>query len=115
MNETISVVNTNVNQRKKPKFSEEQRKKHCQNYQDSGLGVKEYCEVNNISQSALRTWMGKYPSKTLFTPVSRRSLISHSNKQSCEVMFANGVRLRFPELVDVAIIKQLIKEVGLCN
>ena len=116
MTENIpAVVNKQVTKRKKPKFNDEQRKTHCEDYKDSGLSIKEYCELNKISQSVLRKWMHKLPLKAFFERVNSRASINNINKQTFEIIFPNGIRLRFPELVDVAVIKQLMKEVGSCN
>jgi hypothetical protein len=120
MNENITdVVNEKITRRNKPQFSESQRKKYYKDYQDSGLSVKKYCELNKISQSALRKWIQKFRSNSFFSPVSQSPSINHSNKQSFEVIFSSGIRLRFPELIDSGVIsgviKQLIKEVGSCN
>lgn len=116
MTENIpAVVNNQVTKRKKPTFNDEQRKIHCKGYKASGLSVKEYCALNKISQSALRQWMHKLPSKAFFEPVHSRASINNSNKQTFEIIFPNGIRLRFPELVDVVVIKQLMKEMGSCN
>lgn len=116
MTEAISaVVNKQITKRKKPQFNDEQRKTHCKNYKDSGLSVKEYCELNKISQSTLRKWMHKLPSKAIFEPVRTQPSINHFNKQTFEIIFPKGIRLRFPELLDIVVIKQLMKEIGSCN
>lgn len=117
MTENISaVVDVKIPKRKKPSFSEEQRRKHCKDYQESGLNMKEYCELNKISQSALRKWVKQYPSKPFFAPVSTPiQPINPSSKQTLEVIFPSGLRLRFPELIDLSVIEQLIREVGSCN
>jgi hypothetical protein len=110
-----AIVNKQIIKRKKPTFNDEQRKIHCKEYKDSELSIKEYCELNKISESALRKWMHKLPSKVFFEPVSSRSSINNFNKQTFEIIFPNSIRLRFPELVDLGVIKQLMKEVGSCS
>jgi hypothetical protein len=45
-------------------------------------------------------------------PVDQSRSINNFNKQSFEIIFSNALRLRFPELTDLAVIKQLIKEIG---
>lgn len=100
---------------KKSQFSDEQRKKYFRDYQASGLSIKNYCELNRISQSALRKWIKKFHEKTLFTPVNPKPSINNGNKQSFEFIFSNGIRLRFPDLIDLTVIKQLIREVSSCH
>jgi transposase-like protein len=113
--QTVAISDIEVMRRKKPQFSEDQRKKHYQDYRASRLSIEQYCQLNKISQSALRKWIKKFESKSFFTPVNAKPPINSLNKQSLEVIFSNGIRLRFPELVDLGVIKQLIKEVGSCN
>ena len=115
MSEYIAAENERIKRRKKSKFTDEERKKHCKDYQHSGLTLKNYGELNKISESALRKWMKKFASKTFFASVSPRPFMNSPHKQSFEIIFSNGIRLRFPELVDLSVIKNLIKEVGLCN
>lgn len=117
MTETIAaaVVSKPGIKRKKPQFNDEQRKRHCKDYEASGLSVKDYCELNKISQSTLRKWIHKLPSKAFFEPVSSGPCIKPFNKQIFEIIFPNGIRLRCPELVDLTVIKQLMKEVGSCS
>jgi hypothetical protein len=117
MIENISTVNKIeiAAGRKKPSYNDDQRKKYCKGYADSGLSVQEYCKLSKISQSALRRWLHKYSAKTFFMPVSPQTLSNHYTKQTFEIIFPNGIRLRFPELIDCAVIKQLIKEVGACT
>ncbi len=112
-----NAINSNleIRQSKKPQYSEEQRQKHCQDYQASKLSIEKYCECHKISQSALRKWIKKSQSKNLFLPVGQSGSINHFKKQSFEVIFSNGIRLRFPELIDFTVIKQLIQEMGACN
>ena len=100
---------------KKPQYSEEQRQKHYQDYRSSQLSIEQYSRLNKMSQSALRKWIKKFESKDFFTAVSPSSSINRPTKQSFEVIFSTGIRLRFPELVDLAVIKQLIQEVGSCH
>ncbi len=87
------ISNLEITHRKKPQYSEEQRKKHYQGYQASKLSIEKYCELHKISQSALRKWIKKFQLN----------------------LFSNGIRLRFPELIDPVVIKQLIKELSACN
>jgi hypothetical protein len=101
--------------RKKSQFSEEQRKKYYQDYRTSQLSIEQYCRLNKISQSALRKWIKKFESKDFFAAVNSGPPINRLNKQSFEIIFSTGIRLRFPELVDLGVIKQLIKEVSACN
>jgi transposase len=101
--------------RKKPQYSEEQRKKHCQDYRASQLSIEQYSQRNKISQSALRKWVKKFESKEFFAAMNSGPPINRLNKQSFEIIFSTGIRLRFPELVDLGVIKQLIKEVSACN
>lgn len=100
---------------KKPQFSEEQRKKYYQDYRASQLSIEQYCRLNKISQSALRKWIKKFESKDFFAAVHSSPAINRLNKQSFEIIFSTGIRLRFPELVDLVVIKQLIKEVSTCH
>jgi hypothetical protein len=109
------ISNLEITHRKKPQYSEEQRKKHYQDYQASKLSIEKYCELHKISQSALRKWIKKFQLNHFFTPVNPGSSINHFNKQSFEIIFSNGIRLRFPELIDPVVIKQFIKELSACN
>lgn len=43
--------------RKKPQYSEKQRKKHIQDYRVSQLSIEQYSQLSKISQSALRKWI----------------------------------------------------------
>ena len=112
-NATVSDIE--ISRRKKVQFTDDQRKKHYKDHQASGLSIEQYCQRNKISQSALRKWIKKFESKAFFTPVNPGPSIHSLNKQSFEVIFSNGIRLRFPELVDLDVIKRLIKEVSSCN
>ncbi len=39
------ISNLEITHRKKPQYSEEQRKKHYQDYQASKLSIEKYCEL----------------------------------------------------------------------
>lgn len=101
--------------RKKSQYSEEQCKKHYQDYRASQLSIEQYSKLNKMSQSALRKWIKKFESKDVFTAVNPSPSISRPNKQSFEIIFSTGIRLRFPELVDLGVIKKLIQEVSSCH
>lgn len=110
-----AISDKNVPRRKKPQYNEDQRKKHYQDYLASQLSIEQYSKLNKVSQSALRKWIKKFESKEFFTTVNPSPPINRLNKQSFEIIFSTGIRLRFPELVDLGIIKQLIKEVSSCH
>jgi len=114
MTENISFVNVETSDHRKYKFTDQERRKHCKDYQESGLSVREYSELNNISQSVLRKWMNQFN----FNCVKASSIAdstSYNSKQYFEVIFPNNIRLRFPELADLNGIKRLIKEIATCN
>jgi hypothetical protein len=98
---------------KKGWFSDEQRKQHCQAYKKSGLSIRAYCQLNSISQSALHKWI-KLNSKPSFVPITPENSIS-GIKQSFEIILPNGLRLRFPEVIDLVVIKHLVREIKSCN
>jgi transposase-like protein len=110
--QSSDISDVKVTRGKKPQYSEEQRKQHYQEYRASQLSIEQYCHLNKMSQSALRKWIKKFESKAFFTAVKAKPSINHLTKQSLEVISSNGVRLRFPELVDLGVIKQLIREVN---
>ena len=113
--QNIAISNVKVERRKKPQYNEEQRKKHYEDYRASKLSIEQYSKLNKMSQSALRKWIKKFESNAFFTPVNAKQSTNHFNKQSFEIIFSTGIRLRFPELVDLNVIKQLIKEVSACH
>ena len=112
-NSAISEVK--IARGKKPHYSEEQRKKHYEDYRASQLSIEQYSRLNKMSQSALRKWIKKFESKDFFTAVNPSPSIHRPHKQSFEIIFSTGIRLRFPELVDLRVIKQLIQEVSSCH
>jgi transposase-like protein len=115
MIENISTIDKlKIVKRRKAKFTDEQRKKYCKDYADSGLSIKDYCELSKVSQSALRKWINKFPTKRFFTPINAKPSMNTANTQAFEIIFPNGIRLKFSELVDATVIKQLIKEIGTC-
>ncbi len=71
MIENIAAVDSpKTTGRKKSTYTDEQRKKHCKEYHESGLSFKSCCELNNVSESALRKWIRKFHTKSFFRSVS---------------------------------------------
>jgi hypothetical protein len=110
--QAVSISDKEVSCRKKPQYSEDQRKKHYQDYRASQLSIEQYSKLNKMSQSALRKWIKKFESKVSFTAINSAPPVNRLNKQSFEIIFSTGIRLRFPELVDLGVIKQLIQEIN---
>jgi transposase len=113
-NNNPELIDPVASKTKKQWFSDEQRKKHYQDYKESGLSVESYCQLNSISQSALRKWVTKFNPKPSFVPITPENCISDV-KQSFEIILSNGLRIRFPELTNLVVVKQIIREMNSCS
>ncbi len=111
----LKLVTAKLGKSRRYQFNDEQRRKYCKNYQESGLSVKDYCILHKISQSVLRKWLKYFKTIPSFVPITQKSSSAQLNKQNFEIVLVNGLRLRFPELTNIAAIKHLIKEIGSCN
>jgi transposase-like protein len=78
----------------------------------SGLSVKDFCSNKGIHPSNFYYWVKRQPStdQAGFLPVNISKPTAHSSlQQMVEIVYPNGVILRFSYGVDVRMLSQLIR------
>jgi hypothetical protein len=78
----------------------------------SGLAVRDFCAIKGIHPSNFYYWAKRQPStdEKGFVPVTISKPAGQAfSQQSIEIVYPNGVSLRFSSGVDVRMLSQLIR------
>ncbi len=90
------------------------RKHHCQQWQQSGLSMSEYCQQSGLSISTFSQWVIKFKKP----PASSKEIEPHipnTALEGIEITLVSGVRLRFDRSIAVSEIVRLVRALQLCN
>ena len=86
----------------------EQMRQHIAARQSSGVYVEQYCKEQNLKPSAYYYWRKKLSEDPKINTVSFKQLQPASQRSSIEIIFTNGVKIHFGNLVPAAYLKQLV-------
>lgn len=96
------------------KRSPEEKLAHCKAWHQSGLSRSAYCQREGLSLPTLCSWLKraaltkKSPSAMRFVAASLNET-SHKEEQILEVRLTNGLQCRFPRVVNVKQICEIIE------
>jgi hypothetical protein len=86
----------------------EQMRQHIAARQLSGVYVDQYCKEQNLKPSAYYYWRKKLSADPKINTGSFIQLQPVSQSGSVEIIFTNGVKIHFDNLVPAAYLKQLV-------
>ena len=78
----------------------------------SGLAVRDFCSIKGIHPSNFYYWTKRHRSsdEAGFVPVTiSKPTVNSSLQQKVEIVYPNGVSLRFSSEVDIRMLSQLIR------
>ncbi len=104
----------------KKHFTGQTRRAHVKAYQASGETMVVYSEKHNLGLSTLKRWVSNYGEKKVpgaFIPAMMSTKKeAQENKQRSSMqrleIIAGDIKIVLPEIVDIAIVVKLIKELS---
>jgi transposase-like protein len=109
-----------IKRERKPtkKWSAQEKLAFCQAWESSGLSRSEYARREGLSASVLCFWLKKRtgaqgaPIKFVGAPLR----LEQANEEQClEVKLPNGLQCRFPRVINIKQICQIIEELERCH
>lgn len=86
----------------------DQMREHITAWELSGMCVKQYCTAHGLKRSSFYYWQKKISATSTINSGSFIQLQPVAQNSAVEVIFTNGVRIHFNNLVPADYIKQLI-------
>jgi transposase-like protein len=105
----IEINNPSVLKR----YTDEERKAHCEAWKASGLSMSEYAKQIGLATSSLSKWSHDLANKSLDSS-DEKSIISSSSNPGVEIILASGIKVRVGR-ANLAEILRLIKALNSCS
>ena len=100
------------------KWTVKEKLAFCQSWEESGLTRAEFSRRTGISTSALCSWIkqrAKEQKASIKFVGAPLNLEQQSEEQSFEVKLPNGLQCRFPRVINIAKICQIIEGLQQCH
>lgn len=103
-----------TNQSVLKKYTEEDRKNHCEAWKVSGLSMSEYSRQFGLTVSSLSKWVNDINNKTADSAQEKSNNSLIHTHPGIEVILVSGIRLRVGR-ANIAEIIRLIKALESCS
>jgi len=95
------------------RYTDEERKAHCEAWKASGLSMSEYAKQFGLATSSLSKWSHELDNKSLDVSQEKSSTPTSSHP-GIEIILVSGIKVRVGR-ANIAEILRLIKALDSCN